>query len=78
MSDSEEPADLRDHVISQLNSDPLAAEFLLSVFWSAMSSFRHDTVLRPFPPGFTETSHDRSHDRSHDHKKKIEDLVCKT
>ena len=37
-----------------LQRDLLGAEFLLALFWSAMSSFRHDSILRPFPPMFLE------------------------
>lgn len=37
-----------------LQRDLLSAEFLLALFWSAMSSFRHDSILRPFPPMFLE------------------------
>ena len=43
----------RSSVLSPIiDRDPLAADFLVSIFWSAMMSFRHDTVLRPFPPAF--------------------------
>ena len=41
-----------DGVRSLLEHDLLAADFLAAVFWSAMSGFRHDTILRPFPPAF--------------------------
>ena len=40
-----------------IDRDPLAADFLVSIFWSAMTSFRHDTVLRPFPPAFVDEGH---------------------
>lgn len=39
---------------SVIDRDLLAADFLVSIFWSAMTSFRHDTILRPFPPGFVD------------------------
>ena len=39
-------------VLGLLQRDLLAADFLTTIFWAAMSSFRHDTVLRPFPPSF--------------------------
>ena len=55
-----------DGVCSQLERDLLAADFLAAMFWSAMSGFRHDTILRPFPPTFLgEQEH-----------KNIEELVC--
>ena len=41
-----------DGVRSLLEHDLLAADFLAAMFWSAMSGFRHDTILRPFPPAF--------------------------
>lgn len=37
-----------------LGRDILGAEFLLALLWSAMNSFRHDSILRPFPPMFLE------------------------
>ena len=43
-----------DGVRSLLERDLLAADFLAAMFWSAMSGFRHDTILRPFPPAFVE------------------------
>lgn len=39
-------------VLGLLQRDLLAADCLTTIFWAAMSSFRHDTVLRPFPPLF--------------------------
>ena len=54
-------------VHGQLTDDVLAADLQWSFVVSAESSYRHDTVLMPFPPMFTkETS------ESHDNKK----LVC--
>lgn len=41
-------------IAEQLHSDILAAEFLVSLFWSATNSFRHDSILRPFPSFFIE------------------------
>lgn len=37
-----------------LQRDIQGAEFLLALLWSAMSSFRHDSILRPFPGMFLE------------------------
>ena len=42
----------REEVYRRLSRDITSCDFLLSVFWAAMTSYRHDTVLRPFPPGF--------------------------
>ena len=54
-------------VHGQLTDDVLAADLQWSFVVSAQSSYRHDTVLMPFPSMFTkETS------ESHDNKK----LVC--
>lgn len=42
------------YLSSLLDRDLLAADFLVGIFWSAMTSFRHDTILRPFPPSFVD------------------------
>ncbi|ESN98639.1 hypothetical protein HELRODRAFT_67096 [Helobdella robusta] len=36
----------------QIKKDLLAFDFLFSLFVAALSSYRHDTVLRPFPPPY--------------------------
>jgi ARTD15 N-terminal domain len=36
----------------QLGTDPLAADFQWSLLTAAAVSYRHDSVLRPFPPMF--------------------------
>ncbi len=41
-------------VSEQIHKDILAAEFLVGLFWSATNSFRHDSILRPFPSMFIE------------------------
>lgn len=41
-------------VREQLQRNLLAAEFLVGIFWSAANSFRHDSIVRPFPPMFVE------------------------
>ena len=56
-----------------IDRDIMAADFLVSVFWSAMTSFRHDSILRPFPPGFIDEVGDRNK-APHAHKD-IEKLV---
>ena len=67
-------------ISEQLERDFLSAEFLAGLFWSAMNSFRHDSILRPFPPFFLE---DRAEGASTDggrpegeELKDIEGLVC--
>jgi len=40
-------------VVQWMQKDLLAADFRWSVFISAISSYRHDTVVRPFPPKYT-------------------------
>ena len=36
-------------LLSALSTDMPASDCLVSLFWSALSNYRHDTVLRPFP-----------------------------
>ncbi|PIK39068.1 putative mono [Apostichopus japonicus] len=40
-------------VISEIKDDLLAADLKWSLFLSALKSYRHDSILRPFPSGFT-------------------------
>jgi poly[ADP-ribose] polymerase 16 len=40
-------------VLERLTSDLEASDCLVCLFWSALSSYRYDTVLRPFPQMFT-------------------------
>ena len=67
-SDTDQPSPIhpRDVVEYELKRDLLAADFLTSLFWSAMCSYRYDSILRPFPPTFVEDGNE---------EKKIEDLV---
>lgn len=46
--------DLPETVPEQLQRNILGAEFLVGLFWSAANSFRHDSIVRPFPPMFVE------------------------
>ncbi|XP_013793980.1 mono [ADP-ribose] polymerase PARP16-like isoform X1 [Limulus polyphemus] len=39
-------------VLEQLQSDPLASDLLWSLFCAAVESYRHDSILRPFPSAF--------------------------
>ena len=45
--------DQYDVVLKTIKKDPLSADLLLSVLIAASSSYRHDTVLRPFPPQYS-------------------------
>ena len=42
----------REYIKGRLKSDPLAVDFQWSLMVAALASYRHDTVLRPFPPIF--------------------------
>ena len=42
---------MAEHLLVKLRKEELqSSDFLVSMFWAAMTSYRHDTVLRPFPP----------------------------
>ena len=41
-----------DEVISLLDDDPTSADFLISILWAAATNYKHDTLLRPFPPQY--------------------------
>ena len=43
---------IKQQLLSALNSDLVASDFFVSIFWTAVNSYRHDTVLRPFPQLF--------------------------
>ena len=71
-----DPLSPQESVVKQLQQNVLGADFLISVFWSAMSSFRHDSILRPFPPMFVEnTGGGDSEGREVEGHKDIEGLV---
>ncbi|XP_013406038.1 mono [ADP-ribose] polymerase PARP16 [Lingula anatina] len=46
------------NLLAKVREDPLAADMHWSLFMSALQSYRHDTVLRPFPPKFQEENSD--------------------
>ncbi|XP_077989084.1 protein mono-ADP-ribosyltransferase PARP16-like [Glandiceps talaboti] len=46
----------KDNVLRKIDEDPVAVDVQLSLFMSAVQSYRHDTVLRPFPPMFINSS----------------------
>ena len=37
-------------IISLLDDDPSSSDFLISILWTAATNYKHDTLLRPFPP----------------------------
>ena len=41
-----------DQILERLRTDIVSADFQFSLLVAALSSYRHDTVLRPFPPSF--------------------------
>ena len=55
----------KDRVLARLESDVISADMQWSLFMSALESYRHDSVLRPFPSAFVET----------DGNKKVKELV---
>ncbi len=60
-----------------LLDDISGADFLVSLFWGAMSSFRHDSILRPFPPDYIESTRQERTEGSREieGEKDIEGLV---
>jgi len=65
-------------ILKILRDDFSGADFLVSLFWAAMSSFRHDSILRPFPSDYIEGHRlERSEgSREMEGEKDIEGLVC--
>ena len=55
------------YVKKKLTQDLQAADFQWSLFVAALHSYRHDSVLRPFPPMFTTDDNDN---------KDFDRLVC--
>ena len=41
-----------DNVLSKVRKDAFAADLQISLFMSALHNYRHDSLLRPFPPGY--------------------------
>jgi hypothetical protein len=41
-----------DHILERFQADVVSADFHFSLLVAALSSYRHDTVLRPFPSSF--------------------------
>ena len=44
--------ELKRIVLGKIKEDPLAADLRWSLFYSALQSYKCDSVLRPFPPRF--------------------------
>lgn len=74
------PTSPQETINEVLQRDILSAEFLMALFWSAMNSFRHDSILRPFPAMFledrVETAERSERSEREEQKKDIEGLVC--
>ena len=41
--------------------DPRATEFMVNLVWVACRSYRHDTVLRPFPNSYVDSRGQKDH-----------------
>ncbi|ESO82417.1 hypothetical protein LOTGIDRAFT_198000 [Lottia gigantea] len=54
--------DIEDELRKKIDEDRLSSDIKLSLFSAALQSYRHDTVLRPFPPQFikSDTEKDNS------------------
>ena len=44
-------------VESLLDNDPLSTDFLVSLLWAAATNYKHDTLVRPFPPQYLKDEH---------------------
>ena len=44
--------DVVDSILSKVKKDPFAADLQISLFMSALHNYRHDSLLRPFPPQY--------------------------
>lgn len=43
---------LEQELLAAIERDKHASEFIVGIFCAALTSYRHDTVLRPFPSPF--------------------------
>lgn len=50
---------IRSQLRSALHKELFGSDCLVSLFWSALSSYRHDTVLRPYPPDYILSNGDK-------------------
>jgi len=53
-------------VRKRIEDDLLVSDLLWSLLIAAMSSYRHDSVLKPFPPMYRKSSHQHNMNSSHD------------
>ena len=53
-----------DAVIRHLEKDVLVVDFRWSILVAAASSYRHDSVLRPFPPMLLRRSDDNTNENT--------------
>lgn len=76
---SDPPTSPHDNISQHLQQDILGADFLVSLFWAAMNSFRHDSILRPFPSAYVQSvESERSEGgREVEGEKDIEGLVSR-
>lgn len=44
--------DVKNRIIDRLSSDLQSCDCHVTLFLSALASYRHDTVLKPFPPQY--------------------------
>ncbi|XP_065911998.1 protein mono-ADP-ribosyltransferase PARP16-like [Dysidea avara] len=44
-------------VVSLLDKDPLSTDLLVSFLWAAATNYKHDTLVRPFPPQYLKGEH---------------------
>ena len=51
---SSETRDSVENILKILRDEFYGADFLVSLFWAAMTSFRHDSILRPFPTDYVD------------------------
>ena len=76
LSDTTELSPIR-NISKHLQEDILGADFLVGLFWSAMNSFRHDSILRPFPSSYVVGGGSEG-GREVEGEKNIEELVSVT
>lgn len=59
---ADEVQNIKEELLLALTNDLTASDLLVSLFWSALTSYRHDTVLRPFPQSFIVNETDKDID----------------
>ena len=57
MTDSERA---RERVLQRLETDITSADMCWSLFISALESYRHDSILRPFPSAYVEDGENKN------------------